>query len=88
MAWEKGLDFFEIVGLFPMRSVISAARVAGNDALRQIPPSADGGTLRGSFGEEILDKKAFPVTGKALFFCSQKVFKISLLWNVVERDIL
>jgi len=59
-----GLDFFffEIVGPFWMRSVISDAHppgglllplrgnspcVVGNDKLRLIPPPAGGGTLRG-----------------------------------------
>ena len=47
LASKTGLDFFEIVGPFWMRSVISDALVVGNDELKLIPPPADGGTLRG-----------------------------------------
>jgi len=62
IASKMGLDFFEIVGPFWMRSVISDAHppgglllplrgnspcVVGNDGLKFIPPPAGGGTLRG-----------------------------------------
>jgi len=47
IASKTGLDFFEIVGPFWMRSVISDAHVVGNDGLKFIPPPAGGGTLRG-----------------------------------------
>ena len=64
LASKTGLDFFEIVGPFWMRSVISDAHPPGglllplcgnspcvveNDGLRFIPPPAGGGTLRGFF---------------------------------------
>jgi len=65
------LDFFEIVGPFWMRSVISDAHVVGNDGLRFIPPPAGGGTLRGFFpaGEFFDTLKGKPPAMQVVFLC-------------------